>query len=203
MIHILCVDISAAGESRYQALYAQASPERKRRADGFLHREDQLRCVTAEALLRYALGGHCRVETGQWGKPYLPERPDFRFNLSHGGKWVVLAYGERDVGIDVEPERQDAKFSALARRYFTPEEQDYVFRSEDNQPRRFFEIWTKKESNLKYWGTGLGKSLSSFSVLKAEPGLHFHHRILPDGSHLSLCAEETRVEFSTVDIENL
>ena len=203
MIHILCVEISAAGESRYQALYEKASPARKSRADGFLHREDRLRCVTAEALLRHALGGDFRVETGQWGKPYLPERADFRFNLSHGGKWVVLAYGERDVGIDVEPERTDAKISSLARRYFTPDERDYVFQAEADQPRRFFEIWTKKESNLKYWGTGLGKSLSSFSVLNVEPGLYIHHRILPDGSHLSLCAEESQIEFSTIDIETL
>lgn len=203
MIHILCTDISAVDESRYQALYEKASPERKMRADGFLRREDRLRCVTAEALLRHALGRCCRVEAGEWGKPYLPERPDFRFNLSHGGRWVVLAYGESDVGVDVEPERPDAKISSLARRYFTPEEQAYVFRSETDQSRRFFEIWTKKESNLKYWGTGLGRSLSSFSVLKEEPGLHIHHRILPDGSHLSLCSEESQVKISMVDIETL
>ena len=56
MIRILYADIASADESVYDRLYGTASAERKKRADRYLRVEDKLRCVTADALLRIALG---------------------------------------------------------------------------------------------------------------------------------------------------
>lgn len=191
MAHILCLKITGAD---YAALYAQASPERRARADRYLRREDGLRCLAAEALLRYgvrqALGlQNFTLEKGPQGKPFLAGREDFHFNLSHSGQWVVLAWGGSPVGVDVEEVRMDRGREALAHRFFTPEEQDYVFRQEDSRDTRFYEIWTGKESYLKYLGTGLRKSLLSFSVLSLE-ALRFHRFFLPEGYCLTLCTQE-------------
>lgn len=203
MIRVLCTDISAMTPADYRTLYEAAAPERKARADRYLRREDSMRCVAADALLRYALGtDRYTLETTENGKPFLRGRADFHFNLSHAGKWVVIAYGDSPVGVDVEELRTDTDLEAIARRFFAAGEQNAVREAEDKR-RRFFEIWTAKESWLKYLGTGLKKDLTSFSVLSPEPGLRLHHRTLPDGSILCLCTTEMEYLFELLDVQRL
>ncbi len=202
MIHIVCVDIAGADGMIYRKLYEKASRSRKIRADGYRKPEDALRCVTADALLRYVLGtDQYTVTQEKGGKPKIPERPDLYFNLSHAGRWVVLAWGHEEVGVDVEEIRADVNIQGLVRRYFTPEEQDYILRSDPLI--RFFDLWTRKESYLKYLGTGLAKSLNSFSVLKAETGMGFWQKELPGNYRLCLCSEKTEVSMEITDLERL
>jgi phosphopantetheinyl transferase len=60
---------------------------------------------------------------------------------------------------------------------------------EEARSREFFRIWTMKESYLKYLGTGIDRSLSSFSVLEELPGVILSNYFLPDAC-LTLCAQE-------------
>ena len=203
-IRVLCADISAADDRVYERLHMMASPARKERADRYRRREDALRCVAADALLRRVLGDDAqRIEKTPEGKPYLPGRPDFYFNLSHGGHWVVIAFGGCEVGVDVETLRSDRNIDSIARRFFSQAEQQYVFEDKALRQRRFFEVWTGKESYLKYLGTGLTRDLTSFSVLDLEPPVRRYLTFLPDGSPLSLCttAEDYVLEF--IDAQDL
>lgn len=199
MIHIAAVDISHADKETYQQLYAAASPERRQRADRYLRKEDAHRCIIAGGLLRYALRSalgtdQAAIARTSSGKPFIPDQEDFHFNLSHSGRWVVIAWASRPVGIDVETVLMDESKENLARRFFHTDEQAYLFAvSGENRARRFFEIWTKKESYLKYLGTGINRSLDSFSVLNA-PDVSFHCQML-EGAVLTLCAEKTECRF--------
>lgn len=202
MIRVICADLSGLSDGDYRRLYEKATPERRARADRYIRREDALRCVAADALLRYALGGvGYTAEKREGGKPWLPEHPDFHFNLSHAGRWVVLACGDSEVGVDVEELRPGTDTEAIARRFFTPEEQRYVLEAADPL-KRFFEVWTAKESYLKYLGTGLRGGLGSFSVLSELP-VRLHRRILNDGSPLCLCTTETDYSFELPDVQRL
>ena len=203
MTRILCANLSSADEGIYQRLYEQASQERKARADRYRRREDALRCLAAEALLRYSLGTDCRMETAPGGKPFSPDRPDLHFNLSHSGNWAVIAWGEREVGVDVESIRPDTNVQALARRYFSPEEQLYVLKSETDRQRRFFEVWTGKESYVKYLGRGIQMDLKSFSILSLPQDLRLHRHTLPDGSLLCLCTPEEDCCLEFLDVRCL
>lgn len=204
MIRVICADISGLSTSDYRMLYAKASEERKRRADRYRCWKDSIRCVAADGLLRYALGtGSYTVEKTSSGKPFIREKENFRYNLSHAGNWVVIAFGDSEVGVDVEQLRADTDIEAIARRFFATEEWRYVFEEEQNQRQRFFEIWTGKESYLKYLGTGLKKDLSSFSVLSPELKVRLYHRTLPDGSLLSLCTNENDYLFELLDLQRL
>lgn len=191
MIQVYAVNASNINQEVYDTLYAQAPQERKIRADRCLSREDAVCCIAAERLLRYAVKTHLgnqefALETNAYGKPRIKGNPDFHFNLSHSGNWVVLACGNSEVGIDVENLRMDDKKQRLARRFFTPKEQDYVFQEEFE--KRFFEVWTAKESYLKYLGTGLQKSLSSFCV-RSMDAPRFFSQWLGD-SCVTLCTQE-------------
>ena len=195
MIHILCADISGADQQLYEKLYAQATRSRKEKADGYLRQDDRLRCVTADALLRAALGSDdYETEIGPSGKPCVKDRQDFFYNISHSGRYVVIAWGNTEVGVDVQQEGK-AKVEALAKRYFSADEQAYV----QEDPQRFYEVWTKKESYVKYTGQGLGQDLSAFSTLTPEEGIHYFHWVLEGGYHLCLCTKDPEYRFDLVE----
>lgn len=202
VIHILCADITGADQETCRKLWEKATPHRKARAQSYRRQEDALRCVTADALLRYVLGtNQYTVTQEKGGKPRIPEKPDFHYNLSHSGRWVVLAWGDGEVGVDVEEIRPDVNLQALARRYFTGEEQAYIL--EKDSLDRFFDLWTRKESYLKYLGTGLAKSLNSFSVLNGETGMNFWQQALPGNCRICLCSGENEVALEIMDLHKL
>lgn len=202
MIRVICADISGLDDAAYKMLYEKASPERKNKADRYRKREDALRCVAADALLCHALGtDRYTVRQRENGKPYIPERPDFHYNLSHSGHWVVIAFGGSEVGVDVERLRGDTDIQAVSARFFSEEEQQYV--REDPARSRFFEVWTGKESYVKYLGTGLKIDLSSFSVLSPEMPVHLHRRWIDEQYCLSLCTTDNEYLFEKLDGEQL
>jgi 4'-phosphopantetheinyl transferase len=207
VIQVRYTDLSPLNESGYQRLYKLASPGRQQRADRYLRKEDARRCIVADALLRYALRhtlGTDRAEPAltEDGKPFLPGRKDFHFNLSHSGNWVVIAWSDRPMGIDVEVIAMDEGKEQLARRFFSADEQDYLFATQGQERAlRFFEIWTKKESYLKYLGTGINRPLHSFSVL-GPLEVAFSTRLLEDAVW-TLCAENSECKILPVTVQTL
>ena len=204
MIRILCADISLADEHVYRRLYEKASTDRKRRADRYLRREDKLRCVTADALLKAALGTEdYHVGKTEGGKPCIKDREGFHFNLSHSGRYVVIAYGDTEVGVDVQQYGVVIDMEGIAERWFSPDEQEYVRENSLEVTQRFYEIWTCKESYLKYIGTGLRRDTKSFSVLAPEPGIRYFYCMPGDGYSLSLCTTDSECTFEMLDVQLL
>ena len=188
MTHLICFDTTALRQEDYDRLYAVASPARQARTAAFRRREDALCCLAAEALLRLALdrsgiSPDAPIARTPEEKPYLPDHPDFHFSISHSGTWAVLAWGDAPVGVDVEKLDLTRPVEALARRYFAPDEQQFILRE---GPEAFYQVWTAKESYVKKLGTGLYLPLNSFSTLSME---NLYHHALP-GYALNLCARE-------------
>lgn len=200
MIHILCADLSSADKGVYDSLYDRASPERKARADRCRRQEDRLRCVTADALLKTVLGTEVfQIEKNACGKPYIADKEGFFFNLSHSGRYVAMAWGGSEVGVDVQKHESSVDTDAIAKRFFTLEEQTYV----RGNILRFYEVWTKKESYLKYIGTGLQKNPGSFSTLTPESGIRYAHCYLEGEYSLCLCTTEHEETVHMLDVRQL
>lgn len=187
MIRVACVDISSVDESLYRSLYEKASLQRRQRADRYLRQEDKLRCVTAEALLKAMLGvDDDQTVKNAFGKPYIRGQQDVYYNLSHSGRYVVLAWGDTEVGVDVQRHDSVTDMEAVGIHCFTPDERLYI----QQDANRFYEIWTKKESFLKYTGKGFCAGLTSFSVLKPEGKIRYFYCTLSNAYSLSLCTED-------------
>lgn len=94
------------------------------------------------------------ISINREGKPYIEDCP-YHFNLSHSGDFLLLAVGETPVGADIE------KITKIRpktmEKYFSQSEQNRVKKEGKNI---FFELWTKKESYVKYTGEGI-KGLSN------------------------------------------
>lgn len=144
-------------------------------------------------------------------KPFLTNLPNHHFNISHSGSWVVAAFSEKPVGIDIEKIKK-ANFE-VAERFFSDEEVAFLDELDQNQKDEwFFRFWTAKESYLKAIGTGLSKPLSSFVVKFTENNLHLLEGGIPvnvalsqldfDGDYkLSVCAFEDTIDDKVEIIE--
>lgn len=116
------------------------------------------------------------------GKPYLPDRPEISFSVSHtadlavcalsfpgtaqSGEWTVMEPSEDApvVGADAEvlrPADQAERLCKIARRFF-PEESLRRLENPEKQeiPRIFAEEWTRCESFVKMTGQGFGRGFA-------------------------------------------
>ena len=112
------------------------------------------------------------IKRGEHGKPYILNLPA-HFNVSHSGKYTILAISDKPIGIDIEIIEE---FSAiLAKKLFNEDELSYIAgngpsRKKSEMQRSFYEIWTAKEAYLKYLGSGIsgGVNTLSFSLKNSK-----------------------------------
>lgn len=146
------------------------TPKRKAKALRFRHSGDQWRGIMTGILEEFTLQ-QCfgipwkeqNIEAGINGKPYVAERPELHYNLSHSGDWVVCAAAYVSVGIDVE---QTDKYSErVVKRFFHEHEiRDVMEQDETIRPDIFAEYWTMKESFMKLSGMGFELQLKQFAT---------------------------------------
>jgi len=120
--------------------------------------------VASQTALRQVLAGYTGTPPGSLafvrgrnGKPQLmPEAAGIRFNVSHSGRWGLIAVAESDVGVDVEAIRPRRASARLAERFLTEGERQLIRQREGSHSRAaFFMIWSRKEAYLKATGLGL------------------------------------------------
>jgi 4'-phosphopantetheinyl transferase len=72
--------------------------------------------------------------------------------------------------VDVERVRQDSDHEAIARRFFSEDEQRQLAAlAPPERPAGFFRCWTRKEAYIKAQGAGLSLPLRQFDV-SLKPG---------------------------------
>lgn len=133
-------------------------------------KEDLYRSVIGEMMVRVLLCKKCNVKSHQlsfyknkYGKPYLKDGDDLFFNVSHSKNWVCVVLSKQEVGIDIEEVSRN--YINLSKSYFNNSEILYINSYENSsQMKKFFEIWTMKESYVKAKGKGLSIPLNSFEV---------------------------------------
>lgn len=120
---------------------------------------DRKRSLGVWLLLEDALKRHGfsadNVTVGENGKP---ECKGIHFNVSHSGDFALCAVSDTLVGCDVE-KVTDAPME-IAERYFSEKECRYIEDATcvEEKNRRFFRLWTMKESYVKMTGEGMGVS---------------------------------------------
>ena len=109
-----------------------------------------------------------KITKNPYGKPSLVEYNQIQYNISHcmGGAAVAISCGT-PVGVDIENIRPF--HTAVVKRVFTPDEQEALFSSQDQQ-KAFFSIWTLKESYIKAIGKGLSYDMRSIQFQVDDNG---------------------------------
>ena len=161
----------------YQRALEAASPERREKTLRYRFLKDRRLSLGAEMLLGKAMADRgldsreLRYAYAAFGKPYLPDHPDFHFSISHSEEAVMLAAADREVGCDIERIRLKKTEFAIARRFFAPEETEMLEQApEEEQETLFFRFWTLKESFMKATGEGFHLPPTAFQIVLRPNG---------------------------------
>lgn len=152
------------------------SQEEQKRADCFIKLDDQRRFRAAHTSVRRILGRYLNEPplslvfgASATGKPFLraPGPPHrVAFNLAHSARYGLLAVSrDREVGVDIEIERNLDDLVGMARQVMSPWEfQDFQSTAVHLASKVFFDLWTRKEAFLKAIGTGLSTDPSDINI---------------------------------------
>lgn len=162
---------SELAQNEFDTLLPLVSLEKQERIKRFRFKRDAQNCLLGDVLARSEIccttglaNNQLEFSTNNFGKPFLVNKAHIHFNISHAGHHIACAVSGQPVGIDIELIKPvDIK---IAERFFTPDETTYINDGELEQ--RFYEVWTKKESHIKWEGKGLYKPLTSFSVFDSH-----------------------------------
>jgi len=196
-MQIIFAELTPEYKIENDALMKLLPDERRAELARFKFVIDSKLSMYAELLVRYQA---CRIlelnnedivfEKGENGKPYIQNNPKFQFNISHTRNAIAVAFSDGEIGVDIE--RLSSADFKIAKRFFAPCEQDYIFSSEYPE-RAFYEVWTKKEAYIKYIGDGLTIPLPSFDVLDVKTTAIF--RTVEVGDYImSVCYKELIME---------
>lgn len=179
MLKVYLADVSVLSDEVLFKCYHDKMPAyRKEKTDRCRFEKDRRLSLGAGALLMLTQRDFGREDlllaepaVGEHGKPFFPDT-GFFYNLSHSGDVVMCAASDAaTVGCDVEMIR-DAAGEKIADRFFCDDEKIFTEAAEDADARRrrFFRVWTMKESFIKATGAGMSMPLDSFSVLPVDAG---------------------------------
>ncbi len=149
-------------DTKLAALLPYVSALRRERAEKYLRRSDRVQSVLAFLLLRiglyreYGMTQMPKIALLPNGKPYLAERPDIHFNLSHCKTGVACAVSDGEVGVDIQ---HYVPFKpSVAERIMAAEE---LLEAETGDADAVFtRVWSLTESEGKFTGDGLSLDLT-------------------------------------------
>ena len=158
------------------AARAALGPDDAAHVARFRFEADRDQALASRALQRRALSACAPVAPAAWrfvagahGRPEIADpvvAPRLRFNVANTRGLVACAVtAERDVGLDVEPWRDDAPPELVARCFSADERAALAALPAAARPRRFVELWTLKEAYLKARGLGLDAPLERISLV--------------------------------------
>ena len=167
---------------------------------------DRVRCCAAGIAAISAAAEHSgrayeniSLISAQTRAPYavLPDGRKVYLSISHSGDWAAAIADSSKCGIDVELIRDVPEMSGFLMKYFMQEEAELVDGAES-----FFRLWTAKEAYLKYLGTGLSRSLSSFRVTSDSTCFHIEDSVSTKAEELICTAFTIETACFSIVTEN-
>lgn len=132
-----------------------------------------------------------------FGKPYLKNFPDIHYNISHTKGVIICAISNEPIGVDIE--RIKKVNHRIVKRFFTVNEQNYILSNTGKQSERFIEIWTMKESYVKWQGKGMEIPFESFDVTSKTNIVS----IRVDSFYISVCSDKINATNKSIVTKSL
>lgn len=181
MIEIYAIKIENSGI--IQDYYSSSSlnfPSKMRKGPSHSLRTLILQSFTGTLLVQHILSSklNCNpmditILLGSNGKPYSNQFKSYHFNISHSGEWIVCAFDNVSVGIDIQKiiRLPQKRMDLIVKRFFHKYEQIQYFNLQaDKREDFFFTQWAIKESYIKLLGKGLKIPLQEFSIFLDQSG---------------------------------
>ncbi len=155
IVRLLIADLDF-GNTHKQKLLKLVNEKQVEKALRFKNEKDQIRSLLSSYLINQL--SKEPLLFNEMGKPYYENGP--YFNVSHSGKYVMMAVSSSEIGIDIE--ENIPKDMSLLTKIFNEAEAKMIKEHAD-----FYYLWCAKESLIKCMG-------SSISHVKEVPSLPFN-----------------------------
>lgn len=160
-MRVLIEDIGDYGDDEFLQMYADMSPERQMKCDGYMRDADKKLCILSDRLIRLLLSREVGIEPKRVeilfehsGKPYVKYENVF-INYSHSGRFATAAAADTPIGIDIESLENRRQVSAD--RFASEREKAFI----GTDLKKYLEIWTLKEAYFKCTGEGISGKLKT------------------------------------------
>jgi len=107
----------------------------------------------------------CPILRTEKGKPYFAAFPQIHFSISHSKDYWACAVADQPVGLDLQYHKQ-GRLDQIPGRFFHPQEAAWL--KQQTSAEAFFQVWTSKESYVKWTGQGIDRNFSQFAVADEE-----------------------------------
>lgn len=97
-------------------------------------------------------------ELGEHGKPFLPNKK-IHFNISHSENYVAYVIAKKNVGIDIQMQREFSNLDGMIKKVCHPNEIQFLKNTSDKE-FSFLKIWSLKEAYSKCIGLGIQAKFS-------------------------------------------
>ena len=176
-------------------LLKNISESQKEKALKYKNEKDQIRSMISSYLANSLSADELLFN--EMGKPYYQNGP--YFNISHSGKFVIMAVSNKEIGVDIE-ENNEQDMSSLIK-IFNEAEVKLLKEHAD-----FYYLWCAKESLIKCMGSSINKIKEVPSLplngLKTFKGKDYQCQTFIYEKHIVSITREGNEEF-TVRIENV
>ena len=149
------IDVNVAFHHK-KTLLEKVNEAQKEKAFKYKNEIDQIRSLASSYLVNRL--SKEPLLFNDMGKPYFENGP--HFNVSHSGQYIVMAVSNKDIGVDIEENREKDMSSLI--RIFNEAEAKMIKEHAD-----FYYLWCAKESLIKCIG-------SSINRIKEIPALPFN-----------------------------
>lgn len=163
-------NVENLSDAEYEKWFSLMTKEKQEKVSRYKDIERRKCSIAGEMVVKTNIGKALNTSpealiilTDNNGKPYIPDCPA-HFNISHCENMLVLAFSDKEIGIDIERIRPISL--NILKRFYSVEEQKYVlghiptkddFQMCENEEilERFYRVFTLKEAICKKSGIGI------------------------------------------------
>jgi 4'-phosphopantetheinyl transferase len=183
------------------SLFELLDTAEQKRANNYHQLKDSQRFIIARSSLKILVSQYlnCQakdvcIKVGANKKPYIFSNStvSLEYNISHSGNWIVIAFANDAIGVDVEQIQSSFNFESLLTACFSNMEQSYI-QNNTNSRELFYRLWTRKESFVKATSKGLDDSLAQLTCLDGKWALFNQPRLELDWENWSFTLDQDHV----------
>jgi 4'-phosphopantetheinyl transferase len=195
-VYTACMNLSKKNINKLNKILSE---NERKRAERFLFKHHKMRFIASHGFLRNILSKYLNIKPSlirfnysKKGKPRVSSimnnanNTKIAFNMSHSENMALFGITKcSSVGIDIEYIRPIIDIDSLIKRFFTQNE--YILINslkKDEKLKKFFDIWTLKESYLKATGEGIAglKNIEVSFDIKSSPHILYKNKPLSSDS---------------------
>ena len=170
-------DMSLCIDAEVERMLPLVPEPRRSQALQFKHTFGRFACLKSYLMLAGLLESEFGIKefsisVSDHGKPYLTDRPEIHFSISHCRNAIAVAVADVPVGMDVETFRS---FSDGLMNKTMNEAERLDILSSDIPIETFTSYWTRKEAVFKLHGTGITDDLHSILTEKETTDTAIYH----------------------------